>query len=89
MCQYSAGVACLAVSEVAYGAWMVASLLEWWRSAPEAELARHGIDLLHDIKPALLAVERYADVARPIYAMIEVSLLASELRELKICEFFH
>ncbi|CAH2085113.1 unnamed protein product [Euphydryas editha] len=68
---YSAGVACLAASEVAYGAWMVASLVEWWRSAPEAELARHGIDLLHDIKPALLAVERYADVARPIYAMIE------------------
>ncbi|XP_047531246.1 uncharacterized protein LOC125066953 [Vanessa atalanta] len=68
---YAAGVACLAVSEVAYGAWMVTSLAAWWRSAPEAELARHGMDLLHDLKPALLAVERYRDVARPLYDMIE------------------
>lgn len=70
--QYAAGVVCLALSEVAYGAWMVASLLAWWRSAPQAELARRGMDLVHDLKPALLAVERYRDVARPLYDMIEV-----------------
>ena len=63
---------CLAVSEVAYGAWMVATLLQWWQHAPQAELVRRGMDLLHDIKPALLAIERYQDVARPIYDMIEV-----------------
>ncbi|CAG4928619.1 unnamed protein product [Colias eurytheme] len=68
---YAVGVAVLAASEVAYGAWMAASLAEWWRSAPQAELARHGMDLLHDIKPALLAIDRYRDVARPIYDMIE------------------
>ncbi|CAG9562276.1 unnamed protein product [Danaus chrysippus] len=68
---YGVGVVCLAVSEVAYGSWMAASLSAWWRSAPQADLVRHGMDLLHDIKPALLAVERYAHVARPIYAMIE------------------
>lgn len=72
--QYCAGVACLALSEVGYGAWMGASLAAWWRSAPQAELARRGMDLLHDLKPALLAVERYRDVARPLYDMIEVSL---------------
>lgn len=72
LCQYAAGVVCLAVSEVAYGAWMVASLMAWWRSAPQAELARRGMDLLHDLKPALLAVDRYRDVARPLYDMIEV-----------------
>lgn len=70
---YSAGVLCLAVSELAYGAWMAASLAAWWRESPRAELARHGLDLLHDIKPALLAVERYRDVARPVLDMIEVS----------------
>ncbi|XP_047025454.1 uncharacterized protein LOC124634083 isoform X2 [Helicoverpa zea] len=68
---YAAGVACLALSEVGYGAWMCASLAAWWRSAPQAELARRGMDLLHDLKPALLAVERYRDVARPLYDMIE------------------
>ncbi|KAG6460242.1 hypothetical protein O3G_MSEX011844 [Manduca sexta] len=68
---YACGVVCLAASEVGYGAWMGASLAAWWRSAPQAELARRGIDLLHDIKPALLAVERYRDVARPLYDMIE------------------
>ncbi|XP_035450094.1 uncharacterized protein LOC118276063 [Spodoptera frugiperda] len=68
---YAAGVVCLAVSEVGYGAWMGASLAAWWRSAPQAELARRGMDLLHDFKPALLAVERYRDVARPLYDMIE------------------
>ncbi|XP_045533532.1 uncharacterized protein LOC123720808 [Pieris brassicae] len=68
---YVAGVCALALSEVAYGAWLVASLAAWWRAAPEAELARKGIDLLHDIKPALLAVERYRDVAQPLYNMIE------------------
>ncbi|KAJ0183047.1 hypothetical protein K1T71_001023 [Dendrolimus kikuchii] len=68
---YALGVVCLAVSEVCYGAWMAASLAAWWRDAPQAELARRGIDLLHDIKPALLAMERYKDVARPIYDMIE------------------
>lgn len=73
--QYAAGVACLALSEVGYGAWMGASLAAWWREAPQAELARRGMDLLHDLKPALLAVERYRDVARPLYDMIEVSLL--------------
>lgn len=72
MLQYAAGVVCLAVSEVGYGAWMGASLAAWWRSAPQAELARRGMDLLHDFKPALLAVERYRDVARPLYDMIEV-----------------
>lgn len=71
--QYAAGVACLALSEVGYGAWMGASLAAWWREAPQAELARRGMDLLHDLKPALLAVERYRDVARPLYDMIEVS----------------
>ncbi|CAD0202006.1 unnamed protein product [Chrysodeixis includens] len=68
---YAAGVACLALSEVGYGAWMGASLAAWWREAPQAELARRGMDLLHDLKPALLAVERYRDVARPLYDMIE------------------
>ncbi|CAG5002868.1 unnamed protein product [Parnassius apollo] len=68
---YAGGVACLAVSEVAYGAWMVASLATWWREAPQAELARRAMDLLHDLKPALLAVERYRDLARPLYEMIE------------------
>ncbi|CAK1585058.1 unnamed protein product [Parnassius mnemosyne] len=68
---YAGGVACLAVSEVAYGAWMVASLVTWWREAPQAELARRALDLLHDLKPALLAVERYRDLARPLYDMIE------------------
>lgn len=66
-------MACLALSEVGYGAWMAVSLQRWWRSAPQAELARRGIDLLHDIKPALLAMERYKDVARPLYDMIEVA----------------
>lgn len=70
--QYAVGVACLALSEVGYGAWMGASLATWWRAAPQAELARRGMDLLHDLKPALLAVERYRDVARPLYDMIEV-----------------
>lgn len=69
---YAAGVALLAASEVAYAAWMAVSLADWWRSAPEAELARRGLDLVHDLKPALLAVERYRDVARPVYDMIEV-----------------
>ncbi|KAL0879835.1 hypothetical protein ABMA27_002375 [Loxostege sticticalis] len=68
---YAAGVACLVASEVAYGAWMAASLAAWWRSAPEAELARHGMDVMHDLKPALLAIDRYRDVARPLYDMIE------------------
>ncbi|XP_039754816.1 uncharacterized protein LOC120629825 [Pararge aegeria] len=68
---YAAGVACLAASELAYGAWMAASLAAWWRSAPQAELARRGMDLLHDLKPALLAVDKYRDVARPILDMIE------------------
>ncbi|XP_049872358.1 uncharacterized protein LOC126371170 [Pectinophora gossypiella] len=68
---YCAGVVCLAASEVGYGAWMAASLVQWWRSAPQAELARRGVDLLHDLKPALLAVERYRDLARPLYDMIE------------------
>ncbi|KAM3960048.1 uncharacterized protein ACR2FA_005848 [Aphomia sociella] len=68
---YAGGVVCLALSEVGYGAWMAASLVAWWRTAPQAELARRGMDLLHDIKPALLAVERYRDVARPVYDMIE------------------
>ncbi|CAF4849033.1 unnamed protein product [Pieris macdunnoughi] len=68
---YVAGVCALVLSEVAYGAWLVASLAAWWRAAPEAELARKGIDLLHDIKPALLAVERYRDYAQPVYNMIE------------------
>ncbi|XP_052754784.1 uncharacterized protein LOC113509826 [Galleria mellonella] len=68
---YACGVVCLALSEVGYGAWMAVSLAAWWRTAPQAELARRGIDLLHDIKPALLAVERYRDVARPVYDMIE------------------
>ncbi|XP_045769372.1 uncharacterized protein LOC123870210 [Maniola jurtina] len=68
---YAGGVACLAASELAYGAWMAASLAEWWGSAPEAELARRGLDLVHDLKPALLAVDRYRDVARPVYDMIE------------------
>ncbi|XP_013139397.1 PREDICTED: uncharacterized protein LOC106104008 [Papilio polytes] len=68
---YAGGVACLAVSEVAYGAWMAASLAAWWRSAPQAELARRAMDLVHDLKPALLAVERYRDIARPIYDIIE------------------
>lgn len=67
-------MACLALSEVGYGAWMAVSLERWWRTAPQAELARRGIDLLHDIKPALLAMERYKDVARPLYDMIEVSV---------------
>lgn len=67
-------MACLALSEVCYGAWMGASLAAWWRSAPEAELARRGIDLLHDLKPALLAMNNYRDVVRPIYDMIEVSI---------------
>lgn len=69
---YAAGVACLAVSELAYGAWMAASLAAWWRDSPRAELVRKGMDLLHDLKPALLAVERYRDVARPVLDMIEV-----------------
>ncbi|RVE43664.1 hypothetical protein evm_011704 [Chilo suppressalis] len=68
---YAGGVACLAASEVAYGAWMAASLAAWWRSAPQAELARRGMDLVHDLKPALLAVERYRDFAQPVYHMIE------------------
>lgn len=68
---YAAGVACLALSELGYGAWMGVSLVAWWRSAPQAELARRGMDLLHDLKPALLAVERYRDIARPLYDMIE------------------
>ncbi|XP_075975481.1 uncharacterized protein LOC142976131 [Anticarsia gemmatalis] len=68
---YCVGVVCLALSEVGYGAWMGASLAAWWRSAPQAELARRGMDLLHDLKPALLAVERYRDIARPLYDMIE------------------
>ncbi|CAB3254211.1 unnamed protein product [Arctia plantaginis] len=68
---YCVGVLCLALSEIGYGAWMGASLAAWWREAPQAELARHGMDLLHDLKPALLAVERYRDVARPLYDMIE------------------
>ncbi|CAG9788007.1 unnamed protein product [Diatraea saccharalis] len=68
---YAAGVACLAASEVAYGAWMAASLAAWWRDAPQAELARRGMDLMHDIKPALLAIERYREFARPVYDMIE------------------
>ncbi|XP_041979687.1 uncharacterized protein LOC121733497 [Aricia agestis] len=68
---YCAGVACLAGAEVGYGAWMAASLVRWWRTAPQAELARRGADLLHDLKPALLAVERYRDVARPLYDMLE------------------
>jgi hypothetical protein len=72
--QYAAGVACLAASEVAYGAWMAASLAAWWRSAPEAELARRGMDLMHDLKPMLLAVERYRDVAVPLYDMILVRI---------------
>lgn len=71
--QYCVGVLCLALSEIGYGAWMGASLAAWWREAPQAELARHGMDLLHDLKPALLAVERYRDVARPLYDMIEVT----------------
>lgn len=75
--QYAGGVACLAVSEIAYGAWMVASLISWWRSAPQAELARKAMDLLHDLKPALLAVERYEDIARPLYEIIEVILTFS------------
>ncbi|XP_059045616.1 uncharacterized protein LOC131841309 [Achroia grisella] len=68
---YACGVVCLALSEVGYGAWMAVSLAAWWRSAPQAELARRGMDLVHDLKPALLAVERYRDVARPVYDMIE------------------
>ncbi|XP_068633999.1 uncharacterized protein [Battus philenor] len=68
---YAGGVACLAVSEVAYGAWMAASLAAWWRSAPQAELARRAMDLLHDLKPALLAFERYREFARPLYDIIE------------------
>lgn len=65
---------CLAISEVAYGAWMVATLMQWWHNAPQAQLVRRGMDLLHDIKPALLAIDRYKDVARPIYDMIEASM---------------
>ncbi|CAH2046646.1 unnamed protein product, partial [Iphiclides podalirius] len=68
---YAGGVACLALSEVAYGAWMAASLAAWWRTAPQAELARRAMDLMHDLKPALLAVERYRDIARPLYDIIE------------------
>ncbi|XP_061713986.1 uncharacterized protein LOC133522627 [Cydia pomonella] len=68
---YAAGVVCLAVSEVGYGAWMAASLAAWWREAPEAELARKGMDLMHDLKPMLLAVERYRDVARPVLDMLD------------------
>lgn len=68
---YCGGLVCLLISQVAYGAWMGASLAQWWRSAPQAELARRAMDLLHDLKPALLAVERYRDVARPLYDMIE------------------
>lgn len=72
--QYCGGVACLVVSEVCYGAWMAASLASWWRTAPQAELARRGLDLLHDLKPALLAVEHYHDVAHALYEMIEVRI---------------
>ncbi|CAK1541960.1 unnamed protein product [Leptosia nina] len=68
---YAAGMLALALSEVVYGVWMVVSLMEWWKSAPEAELARKGLDLIHDVKPALLAVERYKDVTMPIYEMME------------------
>ncbi|XP_028041171.1 uncharacterized protein LOC114251185 [Bombyx mandarina] len=68
---YAAGVACLGVSEVGYGAWMGVSLAAWWRSAPQAELARRGMDLMHDIKPALLAFTRYKDLVRPLYDIIE------------------
>ncbi|XP_052741163.1 uncharacterized protein LOC112044507 [Bicyclus anynana] len=68
---YAVGVLCLAASELAFGAWLAASLAEWWGSAPEAELARRGLDLVQDLKPALLAMDKYRDVARPIYDMIE------------------
>lgn len=81
---YASGVVCLALSEVCYGAWMGASLAAWWREAPQAELARRGLDLLHDIKPALLAMERYKDVARPIYDMIEVPPPLAPLTDLPL-----
>ncbi|XP_073955549.1 uncharacterized protein isoform X2 [Choristoneura fumiferana] len=68
---YAAGVVCLGVSEVGYGAWMAASLAAWWRTAPEAELARRGLDLLHDLRPALLAVDHYRDVVRPVLDMLD------------------
>lgn len=68
---YCAGVVCLLLSEVIYGAWMGASLAVWWREAPEAEFTRRAMDVVHDLKPALLAMERYRDLVRPIYDMIE------------------
>lgn len=71
--QYCVGVACLGASELGYAGWMGVSLAAWWRAAPEAALARRGLDLLHDLKPALLAMQRYRDVVRPIYDMIEVT----------------
>ncbi|KAG7298700.1 hypothetical protein JYU34_017107 [Plutella xylostella] len=69
---YVVGVVSLFVSEVAYGAWMAASLAAWWRSSAQAQLARRAADLVHDLKPALLAMERYRDLAHPLYDMIEV-----------------
>lgn len=69
--QYAAGVVVLALGEVGYAAWMGVSLAAWWREAPQAALARRGMDLVHDLKPALLAVERYRDVALAVYDMIE------------------
>ncbi|CAG9136361.1 unnamed protein product [Plutella xylostella] len=68
---YVVGVVSLFVSEVAYGAWMAASLATWWRSSAQAQLARRAADLVHDLKPALLAMERYRDLAHPLYDMIE------------------
>ncbi|XP_053604687.1 uncharacterized protein LOC128671888 isoform X2 [Plodia interpunctella] len=68
---YAVGVAVLAVSEVAYGAWMATSLMEWWETDPHAELARKGMRLMEDFKPALLAVRNYKDVVEPVLDMLE------------------
>lgn len=68
---YMCGVLLLALAQVAYAVWMGTSLAEWWRDSPRAALARSGIDLLHDLKPALLAVDRYRAVAHALLDVIE------------------
>ncbi|XP_060801564.1 uncharacterized protein LOC106134117 [Amyelois transitella] len=68
---YAVGVVVLAISEVVYGAWMAASLKEWWETDPHAELARKSMRLMEDVKPALLAVKNYRDVVEPVLDMLE------------------
>ncbi|GBP47236.1 hypothetical protein EVAR_20240_1 [Eumeta japonica] len=68
---YACAVAALVLSEVSFGAWLGTSLWTWWRESPRAALARQGLDIVHDLKPILLTLERHQELARALYQVIE------------------